>query len=114
MTLIFGFLAGIFALMRSSEPYRVAVETTRASPRAKASLGEPIEPGWIVTGSIKSAGASGRADLVIPVTGSAKNGRVRVVALRSADGWQFTALVLDIDGGDKIDLRSELPRPNAY
>ena len=41
-----------FGVMKSSVPYTQSLEAVKAHPQAQRELGDPIEPGFIVTGSV--------------------------------------------------------------
>ena len=84
----------VFYLMRSSDVFELAVEIAQSHPEAVRALGEPIEPGFFVTGSISTSGSSGRAEIAIPVKGSRDKGTLNVSATRSGGEWRFSALEL--------------------
>src|SRR5687767_11579148 len=67
-----------FGAMKSSYAYQEAMTRTRANADAIRELGEPIESGWMISGSIKLNDSSGKADLSIPVSGPKKSGKVYV------------------------------------
>ena len=99
-----GFL--LFGFLRSSEPYALALERARQEPRVIEALGEPIEVGWMMQGSINFDGDSGHADFSIPLTGPRGSARVHVVAERAAGEWVYERLEVEIDAtGERIDLR---------
>jgi hypothetical protein len=68
-------------------------------------LGEPIEPGWYMSGSINVSGSSGEADIMIPISGPRGTGRIYAVATKSAGRWSYEILEVEIDGQpERIDL----------
>ena len=71
---------------------------TVASPAARQQLGAPIEPGWLVLGSIRAGFQSGRAVMRIPVSGPRDEGTLRVEAARKAGVWKLTLLRLEVAG----------------
>ncbi len=76
---------------------------------ATALHGEPIESGWLITGSINRSGSSGDADLSIPLRGPDGHGRLYVIADRRAGKWSFELAEVRLDGAaDRVDL---LERP---
>lgn len=92
--------------MRSNDVHRAAMEQVRAHPDAVAILGEPVEPGWLSSGSIEVNPRSGQADLGIPVSGPRGRGEVSVVAHKSAGIWFFEQLQLQVEGRAPIELRT--------
>ncbi len=97
----------VFAGMKTSGVYQDAVAALRASPEAVAALGEPIETGWWLMGSIDVTGPSGRADIAFPVSGPEGSGRLYVVGTKSAGEWTLSRLELDAEGRGRIDLLSD-------
>ncbi len=101
-------ITGIFGTLKASDVYQLALEETQASPKSIAALGEPIKPGFWVSGSINISGPSGSADLAIPVSGPKGSGTLYVVANKSAGLWNFTTLqLLPKDGGSRLNLLEE-------
>jgi hypothetical protein len=99
-------------MMKSSDAYKLALQRVQANPAAAAALGTPIHEGWLVMGNIQVNGASGAANLQIPVSGPAGEGDVFVEATKSAGAWNFKTLVLQLDdGGRRIDLLDEAASP---
>ena len=92
-----GFIAAVFGLIKSSEPYQHAVELVTHDPQVAAMLGAPIQTGWLVTGSIHLENDSGTADLVIPVKGRLHNGSVYVLAHKLAGRWSYERITLARD-----------------
>ena len=104
-----GILAIVFAAIRNSEPYKHAVAAAMSDARVVRKLGQPIQPGWLVTGSIRTSGSSGSADLEIPLRGSLNQATLYVQATKAAGLWQYRTLVVEVQGGlGRIDL---LPSP---
>lgn len=104
---------GVFGAMKHSAPYRDALAKVRADPAAVAALGLPIEPGWLVSGSINEAGGGGgHAALAIPVHGPKDSGVLQVEALRVGGTWRFSTLNLVLGGSTPdINLLPAQPPP---
>jgi len=99
---------GVFGAIKSSDVYQEALAKARASDEVQAALGQPIEAGFFVTGSIEVSGATGNADLAIPISGPNGSATVYAVANRSAGRWSFTTLEVEVQGAaSRIDLMSE-------
>jgi hypothetical protein len=68
-------------------------------------LGEPIELGFWISGSINISGPTGNADFSVPLSGPKGAGRLYIVGEKSAGKWSFDLLEVEIDGRDeRIDL----------
>jgi hypothetical protein len=92
---------------KSSPPYEQSLEIVRSHPQARTGLGDAIEPGFLVAGSIRVNGPSGQADFAYSVTGTQGEGTVYVVAHKKMGLWQITNLQLAVqDSGKRIDLLS--------
>ncbi|MGY6587285.1 MAG: cytochrome c oxidase assembly factor Coa1 family protein [Wenzhouxiangella sp.] len=95
----------VFGMVKSSEVYQEALEAAQIHPVVQQRLGQPIEPGWLVMGSISTSGGSGDADLTIPISGPDGEAHVYAVATRFAGQWTFQRLdVVFDDSGKRIDL----------
>ena len=96
----------IVSILKGSEVYQQAVARVNANAEAARILGMPIEPGFPM-GSIKVSGASGEAELAIPVRGSQRKGTIYLEATKEMGTWRFDRIELEIDGRDeRIDLGS--------
>jgi Cytochrome oxidase complex assembly protein 1 len=109
---LFAFVAAIvlvvFGFMKSSDVYQHAVETSRSSQAVVEALGEPIEPGWYMTGTINVSGTSGKADISIPISGPKGTGTLYAVATKRAGAWNYEVLEVELaTGGERIDLRGD-------
>ncbi len=105
-------LTGIFASFHSSDAYNQAMARAVADPQVRAQLGEPIQPGWFISGQLKVTGSAGSADFSIPVSGPRGRGTIRVVAVKSEGIWRLTTLQVNIAGAiPPIDLLSVQPPP---
>lgn len=94
----------VFAI-RSTGAYSEALAMARANPEVVAELGEPIEAGWFVLGSVNVTGSSGEADLSIPLSGPKNTATLYVIARKRAGVWEFELLEVEVKGReDRIDL----------
>lgn len=102
---IVGLVSGAF---RSSYAYQESIARARANPAVVVQLGEPIEPGWLVSGNINISGSRGEADLAIPVSGPKGKGTIYATARKEADEWHFTQLLFVPESGrPRINLLEE-------
>lgn len=95
------FIFFIFGAIKSSDVYQQALAKLRSNPAVVRELGEPIEAGWSVNGSINVSNDSGNADIRIPVSGPKKSGTVYVVATKRVGKWDFSALEVEVEGESK-------------
>ena len=101
------FLA-IFGAMKSSDVYKTALSRAKANPEVVAALGTPVEDGLFVSGSTNVNGASGQADLSIPISGPKGKGTIYAVATKSAGEWTYSKLQVEIEKTKaRIDLSPE-------
>lgn len=113
VVVVVGFFALVggaaFTGMKSSDAYRLAMGRAASDPEVIEEIGAPIEAGFFVSGSVSVSGATGTADLSIPISGPDGKATVFAVAEKSAGQWQFSTLEVAIaDTGRRIDL---LDRP---
>ena len=102
----------ITTVMKSSDAYSGAVARARSNPAVVAALGTPIKDGFFFTGNISEENSSGRAKLVIPISGPKGAASLFVSATRSSGEWHFDDLVVEINGTkQRIDITdtNELP-----
>jgi len=97
-------VGGVFGVIKSSEVYQVALEQVQEAPRVREALGDPVEPGWWITGSVETSGASGTADIQFPINGSQDSGTVFVVATKSGGEWHYQTLDVQLSDGQIINL----------
>ncbi|HUR79429.1 MAG TPA: cytochrome c oxidase assembly factor Coa1 family protein [Thermoanaerobaculia bacterium] len=94
----------VFAAMRSADPYKDGLERARGDARVQQALGTPIEPGWFLSGNIKTENNSGDCDIVIPLHGPKQKGSVRVVGTKDGGHWTYTKMLVTPASGPPIDL----------
>jgi hypothetical protein len=94
----------VFSILKSSDVYKTAVARAKSNQRVVTALGTPIEEGMFVSGKTNVNGASGEADLGIPISGPKGKATIYAVATKSAGEWIFSKLVVKIDNGETIDL----------
>lgn len=98
------FLASIFAVIKSSTPYQLALEQVQHDPQVVAQLGEPIEAGWLATGNLEIKNSDGRADLDFTVTGPRGSADVHTLATLSGGQWKLTKLLVSYGDGKSQEL----------
>lgn len=98
------FLAGLFGLIRRSEPYQHALAAAQSHPRLVAALGEPIAPGFAVMGRIETSNADGSANLNFAVLGPRGEARIYVVAEQTRGAWHYEVIEADAGSAGRFDL----------
>ena len=109
LLLFASFVGGIFLVVESSfqhsDSYVQALARARADPQVVEKIGQPIKAGWMVSGRINVSGASGIAEISIPIRGPKGKGTLSVVAKKSAGRWEFETLQVEVTGeAGRIDL----------
>ena len=105
-----GVVAIVFSAIKRSDVYQAAIQTARSHPEVRRELGDPIETGFWVSGSVHVTGPSGHADILVPLEGSKHSGTLYGVADKSAGRWTFSLLELEVEGRpNRIDLRAAAP-----
>jgi Cytochrome oxidase complex assembly protein 1 len=103
----------VFSAMKSSDVYKTALARAQGDPLVMDALGSPIKPGMLMSGSTNVNGASGQADLAIPIAGPKGKGTLYVVATKSAGRWNYSELVVELEKTKKrINLKSK-PAPKT-
>jgi len=96
----------------NSDVYKQAVAKAVESSQVRDAIGEPIHPGWFVSGQLNVSGGTGSADLLIPISGPRGSGSIRAVATRNRGVWRYTDLQVNIKSrSETIDLLSVQPPP---
>jgi hypothetical protein len=100
---------GVFAAIRAADPYKDGVERARGDARVQQALGTPIEPGWLVGGSIQTKNRSGDCDITVPLNGSKQSATLRVVGTKDDGRWTYTKMLVTPAKGPPIDLLQGSP-----
>ncbi len=99
----------VFSAMKSSDIYKDALARAKTHPAVIEALGSPVTEGLLLSGNTNINGASGEANLSIPVSGPKGKGTIYVAATKSLGRWNYSGLVLEIaKTHQRIDL---LQRP---
>ena len=99
----------VFSAMKSTDVYKEALAKATANPAVIEALGSPIKEGFLVSGNTNVNGASGEANLSIPISGPNGKGTIYVAANKSLGRWNYSGLIVEIaKTHQRIDL---LQRP---
>ncbi len=108
VTFVFLIVLIVFGALKSTDVYKTALATARTDPRVINALGAPIEDGFFLSGNTNVNGASGKADLAIPITGPKGKGTLYVAATKEAGEWNFSKIVVAVEKtGERIDLSAK-------
>jgi hypothetical protein len=99
----------VFSAVKSTDVYKDALARAKAHPAVIEALGSPVTEGFLVSGNTNVNGASGEANLSIPIAGPKGKGTIYVAARKSLGRWNYSGLVFEIEKKhQRIDL---LPNP---
>lgn len=104
-----GFFFFVMGVIKKTDVYADSLKKAQNSAEVQAALGQPVEAGWMMQGSVTVNNGAGTADFSIPLSGPKSEGTLIVKADKPAGGaWQYQALEVQVTGtGQKIDLRSQ-------
>ncbi len=95
----------VFSAMKSTEVYKDALARVQAHSSVIEALGSPIKEGFLVSGNTNVNGASGEANLSIPISGPNGKGTIYVAASKSLGRWNYSGLIVEIaKTHQRIDL----------
>jgi hypothetical protein len=95
----------VFSAVKSTDVYKDALARAKAHPSVIEALGSPIKEGFLVSGNTNVNGASGEANLSIPISGPKGKGTVYVAANKSLGRWNYSGLIVEIEKThQRIDL----------
>lgn len=99
--LIFGFA---FQSLRGSTVFTEAVDQARESPEVREVLGEPIEAGWQMQGSIQTSNDRGTARFSVPLKGPKAEGTLFVEGTKSSGQWTYSKLQVQVPDHPPLNL----------
>jgi hypothetical protein len=84
--------------------YKLAIATADQTPAFTDVLGAPIKEARFSEAKVQY-GDSGKAELIIPVTGSKQKGDLHALAVMQGGRWKLRQLTLELTpSGERIDL----------
>jgi hypothetical protein len=95
---------GVFTVIKKTDVYKQARDRACNDPRVIAALGEPVTPGFIVTGGVHIDTNGGNANVHFPIKGSRAGGKVDAEATYDGSKWTYSKLLVTPDNGPPIDL----------
>ena len=95
----------VFSAVKSTDVYKDALARAKAHPAVIEVLGSPVTEGFLVSGNTNVNGASGEANLSIPVAGPKGKGTIYVSAKKSLGQWNYSGFAFEIaKTHQRIDL----------
>ena len=94
----------VFGAIKRSDVYREALNRVRADQRVVAAIGEPIDPGFWVSGSMNVNNGKGNADFSFPIKGPRGSAKVHAVASTEGQKWEYSELVVTPASGPPINV----------
>ena len=95
----------VMSFIKSSDVYVEALGRAQNNPQVIQALGTPITGKFFCSGSINVSGASGNADLSIPIAGPKGEATIYVVAIKSEGKWEYQKMkVVVVNPAASIDL----------
>jgi Cytochrome oxidase complex assembly protein 1 len=105
-------LWGIVFLNASVEPVRLAVITAQTSDLFREIVGQPVQTGVFVRGTMDPFSSSGNAHLTIPISGDRGVGVLREWAQQESGKWRLCWLVYRPDNGQpQVTIVSDKDSP---
>lgn len=92
------------SLLKSSEPFTQSLERVRQNGEVVRRLGEPIQPGMFVGGSISTSGTGGEGSLSYTVKGPKGKGQVSVQAAKQDGQWQLNRVKVEAGEGEPVSV----------
>lgn len=116
LIVVFGLVSAAIAwfavsTVKSTDFYAEAMQRAQKSPKVQEALGTPVESGLSFQGGVNYNNGEGSANLSVPISGPKASGTLKAEATRQAgQPWQYSVLEVQVEGGDKIDLKDTPPQ----
>ena len=103
--LVGGLGIGVTTMLKSTTPYQEAMVLAQTDAALIRDMGQPIEAGLLVAGSVSTSGGSGTADLAWSIHGPDGTGNIYLEAHKTGGQWVYDSLIARLDStGDIVDL----------
>ena len=109
LALVVGVVALVMWSIRQSDVLRIALEQARKNPAVVAQLGTPINPGWLISGSMHIENDAGTANFTVPIHGPRQEATLYLDARKRTGEWTFNTLTVKLDDGREILLLPPKP-----
>ena len=105
----------VFGAIKSTDSYKDAFARAKMHPAVIEAIGLPIKEGFFVSGNTNVNGASGEANLAIPISGPRGKATIYAKAAKSLGRWSYSDLVVEIHTTrERIDLLKGAAPPNEF
>ena len=97
---VFIVFGGVMKVIKSSDAYKDSIAAVQTNPEAIEALGEPIEPGFMMSGNISTNNGESEVDIQVPVSGPKGSGTIYVKGNKSggSNAWSYEKFELKVDG----------------
>lgn len=95
---------GVFAMIKSSEPYTESLSKAQSNVELQSVIGDPIEASALVQGNINLNNDDGEADLNYSVSGPNGSATVHVIGTKADGSWDYSRMDATTADGTTIDL----------
>jgi hypothetical protein len=92
-----------FEVIKSTPAYQSGIAHVTSHPEVIAALGEPIEDGTFVNGSITTSAGQEHCDFSVMLHGPTGRGEAHIVGTVTNGKWTFSTLDLKLPDGTVID-----------
>lgn len=91
--------AALIGILKTSFVYEDSLAIVRQDAELEQILGQPIEPGWIISGSAKASGMGQSIKLSIPISGPKGGGTIKLKANKQGGVWKYSSFIVETEGG---------------
>jgi len=91
-------------MMKRSEPYQDSLQLVSQSPQVIEGIGEPIEPGFFVTGSIQLSNNDGEAQLNYSISGPEGKALILVEGTKTGGQWSYEKITCVLPSGRMLQI----------
>ena len=105
---IFGIVMVAMGTLKNTWPYQEGVDRAVRHQEVIEALGNPVEPGWMISGNINTSDSGGQAEFSVPLKGPDGEGKLYIKAVKEAGEWSFVYAEVKVEGrAERIDLLQE-------
>ncbi|EAR08306.1 hypothetical protein MED297_09206 [Reinekea sp. MED297] len=84
------------------EPYELSLQYIKENTQVAEMIGQSIEPGWPVLGSITNSGTAGHSDIYYAIRGDVSKATVHVKASKHLNEWQLDEVIVTPTDGQAM------------
>lgn len=87
----------VVSIFHNNDAVKSSMTILRSDPVSIEKMGEPIETGFWISGSIQTGGGNGGASLRIPITGPKCGGHAMMEATKTYGLWTVNSLIVTLE-----------------